>query len=151
METKIEPDPQFIKIHFHYGFANELNTFEQTLQKDLVMNGTISTSFWLTTEEQRLILSKVQSVNFFDFPDTIRQEVGSDSIMALTVPNPGIQFLRVQYKEQDKTVYWYAYLRDSQGNNDHATMLIQLTSLIIDIIESKPEYQSLPPAEGGYL
>lgn len=147
-EAPLEPDLQFLGIHFHYGFENELNTFEQFFQKDLVLDGIIATSFWLTTGEQDLILARVKNIQFFDFPDTIRYEMGPDSIMVTTCPNPGVQFLRIQYGDQDKTVYWYLPL---PVNNDYATLLTELVVMIIDVIESKPEYQSLPPAEGGYI
>ena len=144
----LEPDPQFLQIRFHYWFRNELNTFEQTYQKDLVQDGTAKTSFWLTSEEQGRILEKVQTINFFQFPDTIRYEPGEDSIAVSISPDPGRQFLRVQYQEQDKTVSWYYPLPE---NNEYVPLLLELQDLVIEIIESKPDYQALPPARGGYI
>ncbi len=51
-DSPVEPDPQFVQIYFKYRFNNELNTFESTYQKDLILDGTIKVNFWLTTEEQ---------------------------------------------------------------------------------------------------
>ena len=141
-----EPEVQFIKIHFHYGFENELNTFELTYQKDLVMDGTIKTSFWLNQKEQNEIVEKIQAINFFDFPDTIKYGE-SDSIRIYVSPNPGRQFIRIKYNESDKTVNWYPPLPE---NNSFTPNLKDLMIFIIQIIETNPEYKKLPPARGGY-
>ena len=147
-KNPVIPEEQFIKIHFHYGFGNELNTFEQTYQKDLVLDGSVKIPFWLTAEEQEQIISKVQTVNFFQFPDTICYNSETDSFtVAIVEPNPGRQFLRILYQEQDKTVNWYLPLPD----NEYSISLLELIEHIISIIESKPEYQSLPPVRGGYI
>ena len=141
-----ELEVQFVKIHFHYGFKNELNTFEQTYQKDLVKDGTITTSFWLNQEEQNKIVEKIQSLNFFDFPDMIKYGE-SDSIRVYISPNPGRQFLRIKYNEFDKTVNWNPPL---PKNNSFTPKLKELIIFIIQIIEANPEYQKLPPVHGGY-
>ena len=144
----LEPDPQFLKIHFHYGFANELNTFEQTFQKDLGLDGTAITDFWFSTEEQERILVKVETINFFNFSDTVGYNPGVDSIAVIIEPHPGWQFLRAKHENRDKTVYWYDFYN---YEDKYSTPLMELTSLIIEIIESKPEYQNLPPAGPMYI
>jgi hypothetical protein len=142
-----EPEVQFIKIHFHYGFENELNTFELTYQKDLVMDGTIKTSFWLNQKEQNKIVEKIQAINFFDFPDTIKYGE-SDSIRIYVSPNPGRQFIRIKYQQFDKTVNWFSPLPES---NSCTPILKDLMTFIIQIIEVNPEFEKLPPVQGGYL
>ena len=144
----LEPESQFLKIHFHYGLNNELNTFEQTYQKDLVLDGTVKIPFWLTAVKQEQILIKVQTIHFFQFPDTIKYKPEADSIAVVMVPNPSRQFLRIQYHQQDKTVNWHYPLPE---DNEYVPLLLELTGLIIEIIKSKPEYQSLPPARGWYV
>lgn len=134
---------QFLKIHLYYGFGNELNTFEQTYTKDLVMDGYITVSFWLNEEEQQSILNKLRAVDFFHFPDTIMYRTDSGMY-----PDPGWQFLRVSYENKDKTVYWRYPLPEG---NEFVPLLLDLINLIIDIIKSKPEYKALPPARGGRL
>jgi hypothetical protein len=131
----VAPDPAIINIHFHYG--------EHLLQKDLVMDGIAQTQVWLTAEEQDTILAEVRRSDFFHWPDTIRAHP-----QIAFEPNPGRQFLRVQYQEQDKTVSWYYPL---PANHDHAERLSALQDLLITIIVAKPEYKALPPARGGYL
>lgn len=147
-KTITEPDPQFLKIHFYYGFGNELNTFEQTYTKDLVQDGYITIDFWLIEAEQESISNKLDAVDFFSFPDTLIYQIGSDSIMVRIEPDPGLQFLRIADENRDKIVYWRPPL---SVLNEPAPRLIELKNLIIDIIESKPEYKALPPAKGGRI
>ena len=147
-KTIIEPVSQFLKIHFYYGFGNELNTFEQTYTKDLVLDGYITVDFWLTEAEQESIRNKLQVVNFFSFPDTLIYPIVSDSIMVRIEPDPGWQFLRVVDENHDKIVYWrYPF----PEGNEFVARMVELKNLIIDIIEAKSEYQALPPPRGGRL
>ena len=147
-QTITEPDPQFLRIHFYYDFGNELNTFEQTCTKDLVLDGYVTVNFWLTEAERESIRNELDVVDFFHFPDTLIYQIGPDSIMIRTEPDPGWQFLRVAEENRDKIVYWRPPL---SLMNESAPRLIELINLIINIIESKPEYKALPPARGGRL
>ncbi|HEX9974492.1 MAG TPA: hypothetical protein VGD14_20660 [bacterium] len=147
-KTITEPEPQLLKIHCYYGFSNELNTFEQTYTKDLVLDGYVTVEFWLTEAEQESIRTKLDVVDFFSFPDTLIYQMGTDSIMVRIEPDPGWQFLRVADEHRDKIVYWrYPF----PEGNEFVPHLIELKNLIIDIIESKPQYRALPPARGGRL
>ena len=47
-ESSVEPEIQFVQIYLKNGFKTELNTFENTFQKDLVMDGVMKVKFWLT-------------------------------------------------------------------------------------------------------
>ena len=140
-KTIIEPVSQ-------YGFGNELNTFEQTYTKDLVLDGYITVDFWLTEAEQESIRNKLQVVNFFSFPDTLIYQIGSDSIMVSISPDSGWQFLQVADENRDKIVYWrYPF----PEGNEFSQRLVELTNLMIHIVELKPEYKTLPAPRGRRL
>jgi len=145
-KTITQPDPQLLKIHFYYGFGNQLNTFEQTYTKDLVLDGYITVDFWLTEAEQERIGTKLGAVDFFSFPDTLIYQMGHDSIVVRMEPDPGWQFLRIADENRDKIVYWRYPLPEG---NELVQRLVKLKNLIIDIIEAKPEYKKLPPTRGG--
>lgn len=147
-KTITQPDPQLVKIHFYYGFGNQLNTFEQTYTKDLVLDGYITVDFWLTKAEQERISNKLEAVDFFSFPDTLIYQMGPDSILVRIEPDPGWQFLRVADEDRDKIVYWRYPLPEG---NEFVPRLLDLKNLIIDLIESKPEYTALPAANGGRI
>lgn len=134
---------QFLQIQFQYYFRDELNTFEGTLQKDLVMDGVIKVPFWLSRSEQQAILDKAQAIGFFSFPDTLFREPG----IAFS-PDPSPDILRIRYQQQEKSVVWF-YPMDSRSQ--FSQRLRELADLIRQSIESKPEYKRLPQARGGYL
>jgi len=145
-DSPVEPEPQFVQIFLKYDFRNELNTFENTFQKDLVMDGVIKVNFWLSEEEQNKILEKINEVNYFAMRDTFKY-VSPDSIIVIISPDPGEQILRIKYQSEDKTTVWsYPALE----NDEEFNKLLVLRHYIITIIESKPRYKHLPPARGGY-
>lgn len=145
-ETSVEPVEQVVQIYFTYGFENELNTFENTFQKDLVWDGVKKIDFWLTTEEQNSILEKADAIDFFALPDTFKY-ISQDSVSVHIDPDPGEQILRIKYQSKDKTTIWsYPTVENDSRFND----LLELRNYIRTIIESKQEYKSLPAARGGY-
>ena len=143
-DSIIEPDPQIVQVFFKYSFNNELNTFDKTYQKDLILDGTIKVSFWLTTEEQNQILNKANELNFFSFPNIFP----NDTSNVLVSPNPGDQILRIKTDNYDHQTKWTLLI---DMNNPKASNIKELSSLIISIIEAKPEYKKLPPSRGGYI
>jgi predicted PurR-regulated permease PerM len=60
-----------INIIFKYGTGarNELNTFEGTYTKDLVLDNTITTRMILSQEELRQIQQRITEMDLFSFPD----------------------------------------------------------------------------------
>ncbi len=143
-----QPDEQFLKLHFRYGFGNELNTFEQTYTKDLVLDGSITVNFWLTTEEQQRIIEKMEEIDFVILPDTISTISQEDSLGGTIEPNPGRQFILADYNNNRKEVSWFLPLPE---NNYASELILELEELIINIIHSKPEYQKLPEPRGGRI
>jgi hypothetical protein len=141
----IEPNPQFIKIQYHYGFYNELDTFTGVYQKDLVQDGIARTEFYLTDSEQVQIINKIQSVDFFAFPDTINSFSKTGYNVSVD-PDPGIQFLKIEYEGKTKSVFWCFFL---PNNISFVPELKEITFFIQKIIEAKPEYKKLPAARGG--
>lgn len=142
----IDHDEQYLKIHLHHGYKDEINTFDNQLQKDLIADGVITTEFYFSTEELFRIEEMVYQVDFFALPDTLSQLI-VDSIAVIQEPNPGTQFLRIEQNEQDKTVYWFYPVSQTET----APKLLRLKDLIIEIVEESEAYQNLPQARGGYL
>jgi len=146
-ESIIEPEEQFVQIYFKYSFKNELNTFKNTFQKDLVLDGVIKVPFWLTADEQNKILDKANEYDFFSMPDTFDYS-SLDTILLTIEPNPGKQILRIKFEGKDKITLWKYPIIE---NDSQLTNLFELRKFIISIIEAKPEYKTLPSARGGYL
>jgi hypothetical protein len=136
-------DLQTVKVNLQYGFADELNTFTQTYQKDLVADGTVTVPFWLTSAEQEVILRKVQEVGFFSFPDTIHKQSG-----VFLSPDPSPDLLRVKTDNLDKTVVWFYPL---DPNDSHSRLILELRDVITQVVQAKSEYKGLPAARGARL
>ena len=145
-KSSVEPETQFVQVYLKYGFKNELNTFENAFQKDLVMDGVIKVKFWLTAKEQNKIIEKANLLNYFSMPDTFINN-SPDSIAVSINPDPGEQILRIKNLSKNKITLWsYPPLENNAQFDD----LLELRQYIVTIIESKPEYKKLPPARGGY-
>jgi hypothetical protein len=141
-ENIFQPDEQFVQILFKYNFKDELNTFENYLTKDLVLDGLIKVNFWMTKEEQNKIQDKVFDTQFFLLPDTILNTAPVD-----VSPNP-VQSLKIKVNSDENSVTWNYIIPEYQ--TEQYQKLVELSRFIINIIESKPEYKSLPPRNGGY-
>ncbi len=138
-----EHDPQLIRVQLHYGFRNAVNTFDGTLTKDLVMDGSVTVPFWFTTEEQQHIATYLERADFFDLPDTIHQIPGVS-----WVPNPGPLKLRVATDRGEKVVVLYY---PPEQTNGHWKAVEELALAIWTIVEATPAYKQLPPARGAFL
>jgi hypothetical protein len=136
-----DPSKNPVNIHFKYGVGgkNELNTFNGTFTKDLVIDGTITTRLTLTPEELSQIQERLSDIGFFDYPETFPSQ--------LVVTPRGDYYLKVQNGSTVKEVTWYS---DSQLDPKTDADLSQLCSLITDMIEEKLEYKLLPPPNGAY-
>lgn len=110
--------------------------------KDLVLNGQIKVNFWLTKEEQIKIQSMVCETNFFLIHDTILNTA------PVEITSNFIHFLKIKINNEENSVIWNYILPEFQ--TDQYNKLIELSDYIVNVIESKPEYRSLPPRNGGY-
>ena len=134
-------DEQLVKIHLQFGFVDELNTFEGTFTKDLVMDGLITVEFWLSKEDQESIIQLAQELSFFSLPNTIPMKPGVGM-----EPNPSPDSLRIKFEDMDKTVVW-SYPNDSE-NTDYKKV-IELSEHIMSIVKESETYKLLPEARGG--
>jgi hypothetical protein len=140
--SSADHEVQFIQIFYHSGPLDELDTFHGTYQKDLIP-GTVKTTMWLTTREQEIILTNVEQIGFFSFPDTVDRPPNT-----FVQPDFGPQVIRINYEGRDKTVVWYDPI-DSRSKVKYYMESLQI--LLNAIIFSKPEYKALPPRKGAYI
>jgi len=133
-----EKDPQYLGLYYRYNYRDVVDTFTGTLTKDLIADGTATVGFWLTTEAQDSILAEAVRDSFFAMPDTIIPPV-----RIAIYPFPPPQVLRIRAGELSHQVVWYNY-----PGGDAMT---RLAGVILGIVQSTPEYKSLPPARGEYM
>ncbi|MFH0991778.1 MAG: hypothetical protein V1799_17355 [bacterium] len=146
-DTGTEPlDRRFnIQLKFGINARNELNSFNDTFTKDLILDGTIITRCVLSQAEFDSIESWLLSIDIFSYPDTFVVQQ-TDTVASLTPYQTYI--LKFKLDSRWKNLYW----EDSIVSTDaRAAKLRQTLEFIRRLVEAKPEYKKLPPARGGYL
>ena len=134
---------------FKYGIMakNELNTFQGTYIKDMIMDPSVMVNLYLSEEEKNRIYQKMVEIDFFSYPDEFSISVPVGESIGIVTPHASYYF-KVEYNSEIKELWW----EDKITNKDEkADKLRELIKLIRDIIESKEEYKKLPPPRGGYL
>jgi hypothetical protein len=126
---------------------NVLDTQHGTFTKDMVLARPLTVPFRLDAQDMASINRKLIAIDFWSYPSRyVSQGQGSRF-----EPPAGMEYrnrLTVRTAEGSKTVSWSGgYYADDRRAQD----LRDLATLIQRIVESKPEYRHLPPAEGGYL
>ena len=140
--------PDFNLI-FKYGVGakNELNTFEGTHTRDMIMDPSITVDLSLSKEELDSIYQKMEAIDFFEYPDRFSVPIPPDGRVIMVTPYYSYYF-KVKYDSKIKELWWEDEIKNE---NMEADKLRELIKLIRDIIESKEEYKQLPPPRGGYL
>jgi hypothetical protein len=137
-----ENDPFNLIFKYGIGAKNELFTFNNSFTKDLVSNGTITTTLVLSKEELYGIQQKIIELNVFSYPDSF-------PLHPFYHVDPKADFyIRIQNGDRIKEVSWNS---ESLIENNMQEKLDQLKAYIITSIEQKPEYKALPTPSGGYL
>jgi hypothetical protein len=152
---------EFFMKYWTYG-RNNINTFDNTLTRDLVCDGRDTTiNFTLTTEEKIDIYNKVLEIDFFNIQDTISQQCGyitekidtssTDSIpfiptFCMTVTPSSPLFIDVQLDSLRHSVFIteVSLLKDSID----ASKVIELQDLIIEQINNHTEELEQIPKPG---
>ena len=139
----VAPRKSEFNLLFKYGVAamNELDTFNNTYTKDLVMNPPITTGLYLSDEEIGRIAQKMVDIDFFNYPESF-----PPSTERFLTPSTEY-YLKVQNGTMVKEVSWNS---NSQLTGSLEDGLLQLVNCITDIVEQRPEYKALPPPMGGY-
>lgn len=147
--TAVEPSVSDYNMIFRYGIGagNELNTFNGTFTRDMVMDPPVTINLILTEEEKGIIMQKMVEIDFMSYPDRFSVEVPPGQAIGERMPFPSYYF-KVEYGSQVKELWWDDKIINE---NEKADVLRGLIDLITGIIESKKEYQELPAPRGGYL
>lgn len=140
-------DAPFIQVHYKSGFDDELNTFNNTLTKEMVMDPDIKIDFRLNKDEQTGILKKAFEADFFSMPDTFKF-VSNNGFIIREEPDSGPLILRIKTEEYDKTVVVCLPIIIETENYKK---LFRLMKYIDSIIYENPNYKYLPEPRGAYL
>lgn len=137
------PEDFDFSVSFGYGKINrnEINTYDGTVTKDLMANGTVTASITLAPEEKREIYNKMREINVMGTQDLI------PSLQNCTKTPFNEDEWRITVEGNLKIFSWTD--KQCQTTSD-ANQLLDLREYIMQIVEQKEAYRSLPVAEGGY-
>lgn len=145
----LPPRPENFNLIFKYGpmAKDVLNSFNGTYTRDMVLDPPVTINMTLTEDDLDRIFQKMIEINFFDYPENF--VVPPEDIIGGVTPFDKYRFF-VEYCGIIKNVTWNAGDLYHKRFRD-AVHLKELCDLIIEIIESKPEYKNLPKPRGGYV
>ena len=150
-ETLPESRPSDFNLIFKYGYGsinkNELNTFDGTYTKDMVVDPSVTINFSLSDEDMDRIYQKMVEIDFFCYPDEFAIPLPEEGIVSMGTPYQGYYFM-VECDNKVKVLRWEDKITNK---NEDADRLRKVISLIRSIIQSKDEYWELPSPRGGYL
>jgi len=125
---------------------NELNTYRGTYTKDMIDKGTITARLCINLEELEQILDKANEINFINYPEhSLPNNEGIRSSSSHTYRH----ILTISNGTHENTVQWNS-IGYFKGEDVWLNNLIDISKMITDIVESKPEYQDLPRPTAGY-
>lgn len=129
---------------FRYGVGakNELNTYNGTYTKDMVIDPSITTDLSLTVEEKWQILQRVDEMDFFNLPSNFTMNP------SMHISTQVDYYIRVKNGSQVKEISWS---NNSLMESNIQSSLEQLVSYLTSVIQQKPEYKALPTPTAGYV
>lgn len=134
--------PEDFDFSVQYGVTskNEVDTFNDTVTKDLISNGTATADITLSDEEMKMIYEKMQEINAMATKELI--------------PNSGcmqtpyeVDIWKIQANGETVT---HKVSEEYCELTEDGQELLRLRKFIVDIIKGKDAYKELPEAEGGY-
>ena len=126
------------------GARNQLDTFKGTFTKDIISqtkpNPTVELR--LTSDELASLYQDLRTMRILGYPSNL------DTTTGMTASSPTSYRLRIRAGGTEKSISWgygdFAGTPEAQALQDWFEKLRQM-------IEAKPEYQRMPPLEGGYM
>ncbi|MDF9840580.1 hypothetical protein M2105_001579 [Paenibacillus sp. PastF-1] len=128
-------------VRFGITGKNEINTFNGTVTKDLVVKGTAQAELVLTDSEMADIYARLRTINIY-------RELKLEPDMKNCAKTPfGEEHWQIRLDGEERSFYWD---EENCEITADAEQLKELRSYIFELVKSKPAYLELPEAVGGY-
>jgi hypothetical protein len=128
-------------VQFGVGSKNEINTFDNTVTKDLVIDGTITKKIPLTKEEIKKVYEKMKEVNVLE-----SKKLEPKKKRCMQTPYGEDNW---KIKLNGETITFNLSEEYCNPTKD-AKQLIELRNYIFGMVMNKEEYKQLPESRGGY-
>ena len=138
------PNDFGFSIQFGVRKNNEINTFENTVTKDLITDGTAKADITLTDEEMDKIYEKMKEINIVE-----KKKFTPEPINGTICTLEPYEEDEWKITMNGETTTYSVSGTYCEPTND-AKQLIELRNYVFSIIRSKKEYIELPESKGGY-
>jgi len=131
------PEDFDFSLAYGVGKKNEINTFKGRVTKDLIEDGSAEVDISFSDEEMADIYEKMKDIKVLEkknFKSKCQAEPREETEWKITLDGETITHSIEEFCEP-------------VGD---AKQFLDLQHDIVDIVEAKEEYQSLPEVEGGY-
>ena len=140
-----EEIPADFAFQVRYGFGdppkNEINTYDGTVTKDLIADGSVTTDISFTQEELLDIYKQMRDLDI----------MGSKKLSSKSNSSSKIPYQTDSWKVTlDGTTKSFEWTDRYVTLTADARQLWELRKWITMIVEEKEAYQALPDASGGY-
>lgn len=137
--------PQDMPDDFNFSLSygtygkQKIDTFNNTVVKDLVVDGTVEAELTLTEEEMKRIYDEMMDINIMGDLDLEEDEICRSE-------PPSLSQWTIEMNGKKKSFHYSTFC----DYPEHISQLYQLQDLIESIIIEKPEYKALPKSNGFY-
>ena len=140
-----------IEFNFSLNFGtygkNNINTYEDTITKDLVSAGSHTVEYVLPEEAKKKIFDMMRMKDFMSFPENLNIPIYDGHVKHLS--------LKVTIGGEEHTVRWNVPWDLEMAARERMTIYHQgfldiVEYISIQVYES-PEWKALPKSEGNYL
>ena len=131
---------------YRTGNGTNIDTFQGLVTKDLIGQPDTTIAVALTDAELDTIYRKVIQIRLFDWPEP---HPPIDNLRSFAFPNTNVWF-RVKAGSVEKEFSWNTGWFFPANTTDDWKRMWELIHMIQGMIERRPEYKSLPMAQGGY-
>jgi hypothetical protein len=142
MPEEMPVDFDFL-VSYGYGEVNknEINTYKDSVTKDLIMNGTAAAGIAFSGDEMRSIYDRMREMNI----------MGSLELVPATLSCSAIPYQEDNWQiTADGVTRNLTWSDENCELTDDANQLLELRNFIKDIVAGKDAYKALPESEGGY-
>lgn len=143
-EDIVSEMPEDFNFRLTYGTygKQKIDTFSNTVVKDLVEDGAIEANIAFTTEEMKQIYTEMMKVNIMG-----ELVVENENEEDCDFSTPSVTIWNIQMDGKTNSIFTKNYC---DGYPEDALKLVRLAENIHDILISKEEYKDLPESKGYY-
>jgi hypothetical protein len=129
------------------GAKNVLDTAAGTFTKDMIMDPPVTTELHLTQTEMEDLNADLIRMKILDYPSNYQPDAADTGPSMSVTPH---MTYKLEIHLGDETVFDLVWEDTTLSAKPAAIALRDWFKKLQQIIEAKPEWKALPPAQGGY-